>query len=154
MLNTRYVEYQVHVCWLSSISAPILQFLCWLDLCARNKRAMFRVSINPSMYIPCVSIRFQKDGMTLGCLVAALNCWRWLIRKTTGELSSVWNSDLFTRVLGASFQCKALMHAFFIHLLDFCEQSEYIAATKLAWTQWCLWKRGYWTTYEWYIGTV
>ena len=36
--------------------------------------------------------------------------------------------------LRASFQRKALMHAFHTHLLVLYEQTENIAATKLAWT--------------------
>ena len=53
------------------------------------------------------------------------NCWRWPTRRTTGELSSTWNScaRIYARVL-SSQQRKPLMGV---------SQGAYIAATKLVW---------------------
>ena len=52
---------------------------------------------------PCI---FRKMVVTLGCLVAALNSWRWLTRRTTGELSSVW--CIYTRVYAHPFSIRHL----------------------------------------------
>ena len=57
--------------------------------------------------------------------------WQWLTRRTTGELSSAWNSDLFTKVL-LSHQLRLLTHAF--QNPSWTNRGTGIAASKLIWT--------------------
>ena len=78
------------------------------------------------------------------------HCWRWLSRRTIGELLSAWNSDLLTHVLMCVHslqQCKSLMHAFCINLLTDGARSCNQTCLDSSDSQW---QWGYWSSYKWW----
>ena len=75
------VEFQV--CWLSNISAPILQFLCLLDLCACNESETFLKCLSIFYRPPCSRVQFlnfvNKIFVILRLITKFMKIWSYTV---------------------------------------------------------------------------